>query len=235
MRRLTNAGTAILSVCLLLCAAPLAAAGQQAAVPSDQNQAGQAQQNPLVLEPIRSGFIIAPDVRVTAMDGTTRTLVGAYGGWLGDSALLIGAGGYWLADHSRGHGMVYGGFVLGWTVPAGRAIRFGARALVGGGEATLSGNFTFRTPADFNHPGMGPGFWWDQDRHDTGTTTIVRQVSYHQGFLIFEPQADLVVRLTHWMRFNVGVGYRLIGNANGAEDRLRGAVGSVGLRFGGGS
>jgi hypothetical protein len=170
------------------------------------------------------------------MDNTTRTLLGAYGGWLSDSSLLLGAGGYWEVSGSHAHGMGYGGFVFGWTVPAGRAVRFGARALVGGGAATLSSNVAFNVPV-FNQPGMPAGFGSDRDRDRSsiGTTTVVRQVLYHQGFFIAEPQADLVVRLAGWMQLNAGVGYRLIGAAHGAEDQLRGVVGSVAVRFGGGS
>jgi hypothetical protein len=149
-----------------------------------------------------------------------------------DNSLLIGAGGYWLADNRRGtqhSGMYYGGFVAGWSVRAGRAVRVGGRALAGFGQATLPTSVTFATgPFPDGHMDLGH----DAHGFDPGpVTTTVQQVRFHRGFAILEPQADLTVRLARRIWLDAGGGYRLIGNAGSFESRLRGAFGSVGVRF----
>src|SRR5260221_12292174 len=55
--------------CLALCAAAPAAALQPAS-PSAQTTQG-----PLVLEPLTNGFIVAPEARVTKINGSVETLV----------------------------------------------------------------------------------------------------------------------------------------------------------------
>ena len=52
--------------------------------------------------------------------------------------------------------------------------------------------------------------------------------------VVFEPQADLIVRFADWMRLNVGIGYRTEAGADSYDDRLRGVTGSIALQFGGG-
>ncbi len=235
MNRLASTGILALSACLFLCGPSTVSAGQQASTSSGQSQASQAaqpQQGPLVLQPVTSGWVVAPDVRVTTINGSTETLLGAYGGWVAENGILLGGGGYFdLNDHSS-VGMSYGGFVVGWSMPAGGAIRFGARALIGGGEANLPGTFTYTVPIGFGpHNGM-PGFGPDHDHDLTNPTTFTQHFHYHQGFFVAEPQADVIVRLNNWIRFNAGVGYRVIGAANGAESDLRGIVGSFAVRFG---
>jgi hypothetical protein len=210
-------------------AAGAAAATDPPAASPDQKPPAQTQQGPLVLERINDGWVVAPDVKVTRIDGANRTLVGAYGGWLMDGTLLLGAGGYWEADNgSRHEGMGYGGFVVGWTAPAGRAVRVGGRALVGVGDARLPTTITVTVPQYQNPPVPGMG----HDRVVVGSTSLVEQVGIHRSFFIFEPQGTVAIRLLNWMWLDVGGGYRVIGDARGYEDRLRGAVGSVGVRFG---
>jgi hypothetical protein len=51
--------------------------------------------------------------------------------------LLVGGGFYWLVNGDRGEEMWYGRLLLGWSMPAGRMIRFGGRGLVGFRTATL--------------------------------------------------------------------------------------------------
>ena len=55
-----------------------------------------------------------------------------------------------------------------------------------------------------------------------------------EGFLIAEPQFDVIVRLARQFRLTGGVGYRLIDAEGRFDNRLRGASGSVALRIGGG-
>ncbi len=94
-------------------------------------------QGPLVLERIHNPFVVAPDYRITDIDGDTGQLAGAYAGKLLGDTLFVGGGFYWLVNGDHGEEMRYGGLMLGWSMPAGRAVRFGARGLVGVGTATL--------------------------------------------------------------------------------------------------
>jgi hypothetical protein len=103
----TGAATLLL-VCALV-AGPAAGASAQSLQPSSlpaltaSAEAGQeapaqapappASSRRLVVERIESGFVFAPEVRVTELDDRTSTLVGGYGGWLTDRTILVGAGG----------------------------------------------------------------------------------------------------------------------------------------------
>ena len=99
--------------------------------------AAQTTQGPLVLERLHSPFVVTPDYKITDIDGDTGQLAGAYAGKLLGDILFVGGGFYWLVDGDHGEEMRYGGLVLGWSMPAGRVVRFGARGLVGFGTATL--------------------------------------------------------------------------------------------------
>ena len=46
----------------------------------------------LVVEEIRSGFVVAPDLKLTSIDGGPGALAGLYGGLITDRRLLLGAG-----------------------------------------------------------------------------------------------------------------------------------------------
>ena len=116
--------TKALSAALLVLLVPMAAAAQTT-------------QGPLVLERIHNPFVVAPDYKITDLDGDTGQLAGAYAGKLLADTLFVGGGFYWLVNGDRGEEMRYGGLMLGWSMPAGRAVRFGARGLVGVGTATL--------------------------------------------------------------------------------------------------
>lgn len=203
--------------CLCLFAAPLTAAGQTGASP-------QGNQGPMIVERVENGFAIAPEFKITNVDKKQARLVGAYGGWVIDRTLLLGGGGYWLTNRSSAFKMAYGGAVVEWMVGTDRPVGFSARGLFGGGRATL--------------PGTVYGFPLPSDHDDHGRVIPVDprlvpyNVAFREHFLIAEPQANVLVRLTDQIRLNAGVGYRLIGGAYGINSRLRGATGSVGLQFG---
>ena len=65
---------------------------------------------------MHSGFLAAPDIKVTEVDHTTSALAGGYAGWLADETFFIGGGAYWLANPDSDRRMAYGGLVLllGW-------------------------------------------------------------------------------------------------------------------------
>jgi hypothetical protein len=159
-----------------------------------------------------------------------------------DQTLMIGAGGYWLANEARDFKMAYGGAVVEWFVRGDRQTGVSARALVGGGRATLSNTLGELLDDRVNqidevmrfgrfHRGGGYGHGVEFDVRDISGSRI----RYSDEFFIAEPQINGFVKVTDWMRFNVGVGYRLIGGGSttGIDERLRGLSGSVALVFGG--
>lgn len=75
----------------------------------------------LQVQPVESGWMVAPDVKFGEIDHRTATLIGGYGGWVTDRTFLVGAGAYWLANGHDGTEMAYGGLVLEWLVQIGRA------------------------------------------------------------------------------------------------------------------
>jgi hypothetical protein len=187
-------------------------------------------QGPMIVERVHSGFLVAPDFKITEVDGKTGGLAGGYGGWLTDNRLFIGGAGYWLANTSRDRRMAYGGLVLQWLSRADRPIGWSVKGLVGGGQATLATSVDRLVPLDLR----GFPFGRLDDRALRPTLTSIR-VRTQQGFFVAEPEADLLIRVTRHMRLTVGAGYRAVAAERGADDRLRGAVGTLGLQIGGGS
>ena len=146
-----------------------------------------------------------------------------YAGWVADEALFVGGGGYWLANRSGGRRMAYGGFVMQWLARSNDRVGFGAKALIGGGQATLTDTFTqlIRVPA------VPPS-------RQTTTRQVTSEVRVRDEFFVVEPELDARVRLTKSIRLTGGIGYRLIGGDRRDDTRLRGAVGSLALQIGGG-
>jgi hypothetical protein len=221
---------------------PLAARAQQAgATPPPPNR--------LQVEHVKSGFVIAPDIRFGRINDRDARIVGAYGGWMTEDTLLVGLGGYWMANNSRDFKMAYGGAVVEWFVRGNRQTGVSARALVGGGRATLSntygellgpGSTSVDEVVRFGRGRDMRGFdmrdidrWRDFDPARIGTM----RVAYTDNFFIAEPQINGFIRVTDWLRFNAGVGYRVIGGTSvpNMDERLRGLSGSVAIVFGGGS
>src|SRR5262245_45674764 len=98
-----------LLVVLGMCA-PAAAQQEQQQQPPAPPQA-----QPMTIETIRSGFVIAPDTRFTQVNDRAATLAGVYGGYLLEQTFLVGGAGYWLTNGSHDFEMAYGGAVVGWT------------------------------------------------------------------------------------------------------------------------
>lgn len=218
-----------LAFLLALALAPRPAAAQSApaatqTTPAQGPQGSQGSQGPMIFEPIRSGWLVAPDAKITEIDGRTSELVGGYGGRITDNTFFVGGGGYWMANQTRDREMAYGGLVLQWLARTSAPLGFSVKGLVGGGATTLSQTIT---PLP-RRPGI------DDNRRDTIAGRSV-QIRTHQGFFVAEPEADMLVRLTRHMRLTVGAGYRFIAAERNVDDRLRGAVGTLGLQIGGGS
>ena len=217
MRRLSTL------VAVIACLVPLSAAAQ----PAGQTPRTQ---GPMTVEPIHSGFLVAPDVKVTEVDRKTSELVGGYAGWLTDERFFIGGGGYWLANGNRNdREMAYGGLVVHWLVWNTGRVGLGAKGLFGGGEATLSDTVTI-TP-------RVPEFRGPDGRGTTAAPALVQQVRIRDGFLLAEPEAQLSLKLMKQLRLAIGAGYRFTGTDRRSfgGNRLDGATGSLALQIGGGS
>jgi hypothetical protein len=225
---LKGCAPAILAVLAL---APGAASAQEAAAV----QPVAVQPAKLVVQQVQDGWLAAPDVKFARIDGRDAALVGGYGGWVHDRAVLVGGGAYWLANGRDGVEMAYGGLVLEWLTRTDRRIGFGARTLVGGGEATIpisSGRVFPPDPAAIRED-----IRFGHKPHGGNTLPggiYPAKVRWNDTFFIAEPQVNALLNVTGWCRINVGVGYRVVAGAPLIEDRLRGVSGTVAVQFGGG-
>src|SRR5207244_439780 len=78
------------------------------------------------------------EVKATLFDKKVQGMVGGSAGWVFDETLFVGGGGYWMAQR-RGsdHQLAYGGAVVQWFAHNGSTFGWSAKALLGGGRATL--------------------------------------------------------------------------------------------------
>lgn len=182
-------------------------------------------QGPMTVERVHDGFVVAPDVEVGRVGSTTATMAGAYGGWVIDNTVLVGGGGYFQTNRSNTRKMDYGGFVVEWLARTDQAVGFGARALVGGGSATLPEQVSIAVPTPVLRPDGR------LDHFDFRNETV--SARFRTDFFVAEPQADVLLNFSPRLRLRIGAGYRLIGAARGLESQLRGPSGSVALVFGG--
>lgn len=188
-------------------------------------------QGPLTVERVHNPFVVAPDYKVTDLDGEFGQLAGAYVGRSLEQALFIGAAGYWLVNGSGGDELAYGGVLTGWSAPLGSRIRFGARGLVGFGRATLG------TDVDVTRfDGRGRG----RDSREVtrfgsvgrgGAPSTPLRVRAQDDFFVFEPQADVLTRINDRIGLNWAAGYRLTALTDALDDRINGATGSVALQL----
>jgi hypothetical protein len=209
------------------------------ALPAGAMAAGDGQQSPrpagtasgIVVEEIRNEFVLGPEVKFTQVNDRDATLVGGYAGILLDRSLLIGAAGYGLTNGDRRLDMAYGGGLVEWYLFSGRTLDVSVRGLVGAGTARVSHAWSGSEAADrvvtFGRRGATV---------NTGGNTVAgttpAYLVYETEFLIGEPQLNLVWHAARWVTISAGVSYRAIGSANGLEKDLRGAAGTVSVRFG---
>ena len=119
----------------------------------------------------------------------------------------------------------YGGLMLEWYALRSPVVSVSARGLVGGGVANIGlGDYALANSPQRPQPRHGGGY--------------PSQGGYYyytvdQGYFVFEPQANLTLRVAPGFAVVAGAGYRLIGWANGWEDQLEGLTATVALRFGG--
>jgi hypothetical protein len=218
----------VLAVCAAAALTPVVASAQSGTTPS---------QGPMIVERVHSGFLAAPDFKVTEVDKKTSELVGGYAGWLADESFFIGGAGYWLASGSSDREMAYGGVMLQWLAQTNNVFGIGVKGLLGGGQATLASTVTTYVPVPvpiLDPRNIRPGDPNLIIRPPVPTTTNVR---FREDFVVAEPEVDVLFRVSRLVRLTAGAGYRFIGaDRRGVDDRrLRGATGSVALQIGGGS
>lgn len=185
---------------------------------------------PLILERVESRFVVAPDYKITELDGDVAHLAGGYAGLLTDDTVFVGGALYSATNRSDDFKLTYGGLALGWNVfPAGR-VQFGARGLVGLGRATLGSDVNVLRFDDRN---VRFGSRSDRtDRLGTAVPATVRVLA-RDDFFVFEPQLTAVAKLTDHIGLQVGAGYRVTAYADRLRDRVNGPAGSIALQLGG--
>jgi hypothetical protein len=228
-RRLTLMPLALVTLTIASCALllPVAAAAQPAS------------NGPMQIERIQSGWLGAPEVKVTSVDGRTSPVIGAYGGWVADETILFGAGGYWLASGSGDREMGYGGFVVQFLGHSSGRVGFALKALLGGGEATLTDTVTQLIPPRItdvdlrNLPRNTPQSTIDQLIRNATPTLRTTNVRVHNGFFVAEPEANVTFRVSEHFRVAAGAGYRFIGDDYYSHNghRLSGATGTVSVQI----
>ena len=184
----------------------------------------------MIVEQIQNGWIFAPDVRATDLNGETGALAGGYLGHITDRTWVIGAGGYFLTNRDDDFKMAYGGPVFEWLIRADRKIGFGVRTLVGAGTATLP-----RSVSDFIDPRRLAAATIDR----RGSRSTVRQfdsaatIAVRDDFFVAEPQVNVMWNLSAGQRLVFGLGYRAVANAPILGDDLKGLSGSLSFQIGG--
>ena len=139
----------------------------------------------LRVETISTRFVVAPDVRFSEVNDRSATLAGAYAGWLSDRTLFIGGGGYWLANRDDDFKMAYGGPIVGVMARADRKLAFGARTLIGFGNATLSDTYAALVGERIRF-GTSP-----RDLRGVRRPNESTRVAFEDNFFIAEPQMGM--------------------------------------------
>ena len=215
----------LLSVVALLAASAAHAQNPPTAAPST---------GPLILERIHDAWVIAPDFKVTDVDGRTGELAGAYGGRLIDNTLLLGGGAYWLTNDDRDFKLTYGGIVVGWQSREYGRIRFGGRGLAGAGTATLGFDAAALPLRDGIRFGVTDPRVQAPMRGTAPPTQTIRAVRFigRDDFFVVEPQANISARITNAIGVSCGVGYRETAYADVLRDRVNGPTANLAVQFG---
>jgi hypothetical protein len=169
-----------------------------------------------------SGFSGSMDFRIADVNHHTSQFLGGYGGFVYAGRLFVGLGGYWqLDDTHRDLSLAYGGGVFEWRQWNTKPVSLTLHALVGGGDAHFGNNYYY--PVDGHPQPYHGGGYYDPYYGD-----------YHEGFFVFEPEAQVNVRLTRDVRLGAGAGYRVTSTYHGgiSGDQLNGWSAGFNVRFG---
>jgi hypothetical protein len=135
--------------------------------------------------------------------------------------------------------MGYGGFVFQFLGNSNGRVGFALKALLGGGQATLTDTITQLVPPRIsdvdlrNLPRNTPQSTIDQLIRNATPTIRTTNVRVREGFFIAEPEADVTFRVSEHFRVVAGAGYRFIGDDFHFHDshRLRGATGTFSVQI----
>jgi hypothetical protein len=172
-------------------------------------------------EGTESGFAFSPDYRFADIGHHTAHLLGGYGGVVFAGHLFVGAGGYWQLDYNHNNiNVAYGGGVFEWRQWNHKPVGLTLHALVGGGDAHFGNNYYYAPGPGHPTPYDPYGYYYSP---------------YGETFFVFEPEAQVNVRLGRDVRFSAGAGYRVTstdyhGGISG--DTLNGWSGTISFRFG---
>ena len=203
-------------------------------------------QGRLTVERIRSGLLVAPDLKLTSIDGGSGAVAGLYGGFITDRRLLVGAGAYWLTGGPAGVDMAYGGGLVEWFANPGGRVDLSVRSLFGFGRATLASTVDIPAidalhgnPSRLPYDAPGHGRHWNRRSHkdqqawnDNFEWPSSVTYRYRENFLIADPQLSVHLNMTEWLRIGGGAGYRFVGHAGADGERLQGFTASIGLQLG---
>lgn len=200
-----------------------ATAGAQTSAP--------AASGPLQISAVQSGPVIAPEVRLTQINGRNTTLAGGYVGWQTERRLLIGAAGFMNTNRSDSFETQYGGAFARWTFLADSPVSVSTGLLAGFGTATLARPYgeLFGEP----RPVAATGGRTTRVRFgQSSAITSATPVRVYDDFLLLEPQVHLVWTVVPWLRIDAGATYRAVGSSDLLDRQLRGVAGSLAIRFG---
>ena len=168
------------------------------------------------------GFVWAPDFKVTDLNHRTTGFGGFYGGFVFGGQLMVGGGAYFQLDDYTRHDseqMVYGGFVTEWRLLHDKPVGLTLHGLVGGGTANRGYVYAVDGRdgryADPRHGGYD-GYYYGYPYR-------------YEGFVVGEPEAQVVARFGHSVRLVGGGGYRW---TSATASNLDGWTASVGVQFG---
>jgi hypothetical protein len=173
-------------------------------------------QEPLAGGDRRHGGFGGPVVKFTEIDDRFGVLVGGRGGWIINGSLVIGGGGYALANVGSFENLTNGA-----GDPGGLEMAYGG----------LEFGYVHR-PDDRVHVSLGlligaGGVTWNPDGQAGGPAD--------DAFFVFEPELDVVLTATGFLRVALGASYRLTQGVElfDLDDAdLSGLAGLVMLKFG---
>ena len=105
---------------------------------------------PLVVETIPTGWVLAPDFKATEVDNQFGQLAGAYAGRVTDDTVLVGGAAYWLVNGSDDFKLAYGGLLLGWNADRTGRLRSARAASSASALRRSAGTSTGSRAADVN-------------------------------------------------------------------------------------
>jgi hypothetical protein len=201
----------------LIAIAAIVMVGAMPSVTTAQTSAPPVNQGgPMTIEPIEQHFSIAPEYKVSQLNGTTGQLLGGHAGVFITKNILVGGGLYTMLNGEHHEGLTYGGGLIGWEPWSTAKVGVDLRALVGYGSGTTSETVTLTT----------------RDRRGLVQGTVQGSRFLSSGLFIAEPQVDFLMGLTKHLRLSVGGGYRFAMADHVDNDLFSGASGTIALRFG---